>query len=116
METDCEISSALTEASLIDLEAPNDSLDEVRSSFSRQDPDEGNSEADSNLSRSKTRSDPECQSQVQELSQLSIDQILERVDDLKKIAYSLGVSEAHEMTRGKLLDIFGLNGVLKRRN
>lgn len=49
------------------------------------------------------------QTEVQELAQLSAEELMEKLDHLKTIAYSLGQSEAHEMTRGRLLDVFGMS-------
>lgn len=42
---------------------------------------------------------------IQELGSLSTTQVLEKVKGLQNLAYTLGMEEAHEMTRGKFLNI-----------
>ncbi|XP_002158091.1 protein lin-52 homolog [Hydra vulgaris] len=44
---------------------------------------------------------------IDELSSLSVPQIMERFLELKNQAYQLGIEEAKEMTRGKYLNILG---------
>jgi len=42
---------------------------------------------------------------IQEFGSLSTTQLLEKVRGLQNLAYQLGLEEAHEMTRGKFLNI-----------
>ena len=42
---------------------------------------------------------------IQELGSLGTNQLLEKVRGLQNLAYQLGMQEAHEMTRGKMLNI-----------
>lgn len=42
---------------------------------------------------------------LQELGSLTASALLEKVKDLQNLAYKLGVEEAREMTRGRMLDI-----------
>ncbi|KAF6022857.1 lin52 [Bugula neritina] len=44
-------------------------------------------------------------SMVQELGNLTPAQLLDKVRQLQNLAYQLGLDEAHEMTRGKFLNI-----------
>ncbi|XP_028968992.1 uncharacterized protein LOC114828569 [Galendromus occidentalis] len=66
---------------------------------------EGASEADTTVESASLEDDKH---QVEELSQMSAEEVLEKVEQLKSMAFALGESEAHEMTRGKSLDVFGL--------
>lgn len=43
---------------------------------------------------------------LQEMGCMSTAQIMEKVNDLHNLSYSLGLEEAREMTRGKFLNIF----------
>jgi len=42
---------------------------------------------------------------LQEFGSLTTSQLLEKVKSLQNLAYQLGLEEAHEMTRGKFLNI-----------
>lgn len=42
---------------------------------------------------------------LQELGSLTASALLEKVKDLQNLAYKLGVEEAREMTRGRMLDV-----------
>lgn len=42
---------------------------------------------------------------LQELGGLTVDQLMEKVRSLQSMAYTLGLDEAREMTRGKFLNI-----------
>ncbi|ELT95270.1 hypothetical protein CAPTEDRAFT_182255 [Capitella teleta] len=42
---------------------------------------------------------------IQEFASLTPSQLLEKIRSLQNLSYQLGLEEAHEMTRGKFLDI-----------
>jgi len=51
--------------------------------------------------------DKDDRDMLQEFGSLTTSQLMEKVKALQNLAYQLGLEEAHEMTRGKFLNILG---------
>lgn len=52
---------------------------------------------------------------IAELSQLNPDQLVDKIKSMQDEIYQLGLREAKEMTRGKLLGIFDRDQLPKRQ-
>ena len=52
---------------------------------------------------------------LQEFGSLTVTQIMDKYQNLKQQAYTLGLEEAREMTRGKFLNVLGKEKEKKKK-
>ncbi|XP_065051744.1 protein lin-52 homolog [Rhopilema esculentum] len=55
--------------------------------------------------------DKEDHDMLQEFGSLTTSQLMDKVKALQNLAYQLGLEEAHEMTRGKFLNVLGKSNI-----